>query len=175
MTTNEAILWLAPGRRAEVLDFFLSHPGRRWTVNAGARESQIPVTTFWKATRALVDLGLLRAARVGGALIVELNQASPAAQALLRGEIRSPHRMAFEAFERRLAPGFPKVRVKLFGSVAKGTSKPQSDVDVLVEVPRGTTDRKRLGARVDRAAVEVLDEFGIVVSPLIVEQGASKL
>jgi len=83
--------------------------------------------------------------------------------------------MAFESFERRLLRRLPKVRVRLFGSVARGEHQPESDVDVLVEY-QGAGYPRRL---VERAAIdcvkEVTDEFLIAVVPMIVAKEARSL
>src|SRR6266571_1324337 len=77
------------------------------------------------------------------------------------------HRAVAEAFARRLkaAYGTRIDRIVLFGSVARGDYRPDSDVDLLV-VTRG--DRLALQEEVARDAVDVLLRDGIVVAPLVV-------
>ncbi|HEV8594240.1 MAG TPA: nucleotidyltransferase domain-containing protein [Thermoplasmata archaeon] len=77
------------------------------------------------------------------------------------------HRAVAEAFARRLKGTYADRidRIVLFGSVARGDHRPDSDVDLLI-VTRG--DRLVLQENVARDAIDVLLREGIVVTPLVV-------
>jgi predicted nucleotidyltransferase len=58
-----------------------------------------------------------------------------------------PHEQAIQEITRRLVAYFHPVSVYLFGSVARGDSGPDSDLDFCVVVPDNTPDEKfRAGA-----------------------------
>lgn len=154
--------------RSELFAFLWSRPKRRFSVNEVARGAGLPVATTWRAVNDLVDLGLVLTERIGNALVVQLNERSPATRAMASFVFPDPHRMAHEAFVRRIRKRLPGVETQLFGSVAKGTATPSSDVDVVVAYGETGATKNRVQDVCAQAAIEVLDDFRIVVSPLIV-------
>lgn len=164
--THEMNALLQAGRIPILLALREGRPRR--SINELARNAGVPVATCWRAVQDLKHLGLVLIEKHGNVSLVSLNPSSPAVPRLLALQIPDPHRMAFESFERRLLRRLPKLRVRLFGSVARGQHSPESDVDVLVEY-QGAGYPRRL---VERAAFdcveEVTDEFLIAVVPMIV-------
>ena len=78
-------------------------------------------------------------------------------------------RAALEAFVRRLRRDLPAsiVDLRLFGSEARGTSAPDSDIDVLVVV-RPDDQYAALETRVVDIAFDVNLEFNVFISPSVV-------
>jgi predicted nucleotidyltransferase len=153
-------------RHSRVLRILLAVPGREFTVRELALESGTAYATTWRLVGLLRDLGALRERRVGAARAVSVNPRSPLVPELRR-VLRlhlDPHREAARRFA-RLAARIPGVRkVVLFGSAARGTARPSSDVDVAVVVDRRPPDVR---ADLDRAAIRVQDATGLKVVPIL--------
>lgn len=162
--------FLARAGRLEALTFLLSHPKERLTINQLARRASISPATAWRATEDLYGLGLICKEPAGRSMLVQLNDASPVVDALAKVEFPDPQLLAYEAFARRLKELMPGATTRLFGSVAKGTARPSSDVDVLVAFEGSGHSKTKLAQACDRAVVEVLDSFRIVISPLLVSR-----
>jgi hypothetical protein len=158
---------LGKAGRVETLDFFLAHPRRRLTINELARTAKLPVATAWRAVQDLSDLGLVLVDRIGNAAIVRLNEGSPATRALQALEVPDPQTMAFESFREHVRRSVPRVTVSLFGSVDRGDAKPSSDVDAHVVYGHSGHSKRTVEDACASACVKVLDEYRIVVSPLI--------
>ena len=60
--------------------------------------------------------------------------------------------------------------VRLFGSEARGSATPESDIDVLVVV-RPDAERVRLEDRVIDIAFDVNVDFGVYISPRVLTSG----
>jgi predicted nucleotidyltransferase len=159
--------FLVRSRRAEVLEFLLNHHPRRFSINELSREAKIPVATAWNAVRDLRGLGFAVADHIGNSIRVGFNETSPAAQAFADLRLPDPHMMAFHEFQRRVKQRLPKVNVRLFGSVAKGTATPESDVDVEVTYGHTGLKKDRVMDVCARAGTEVLDQYHVVVSALV--------
>lgn len=143
----------------------LENPLREFTVRELARESGTAYATAWRLTGLLRDLGVLHERRIGASRAVSLNRRSPLVPELRRFLALGldPHREAARRFA-KLASRIPGVAdVVLFGSVARGTARPSSDVDVAVILDRRG---EATLAAIDRAAAEVQDATGLKVVPI---------
>ncbi len=89
-------------------------------------------------------------------------------KAILGSSFPDPHRMAYDDFERRLLRRLPRLRVRLFGSVARGEATPDSDVDALVEYAGSGYSKAKVEQACIASVMEVTNEFMIPVVPLIV-------
>jgi nucleotidyltransferase-like protein len=172
MSLPRAIRFFAGAGRPQLLDVLLSHPRRRFSINELARRAKVPVATTWRAVRDFADLGLILTEPVGRTTLVQLNGHSPVTRALGQLQFPDPHRMAYEAFARRLAARLPGIQPRLFGSLAKGEVSPSSDVDVIVPYEGSGYSKKEVQDACAKVGVEILDDFRIVVSPLIVPRPA---
>jgi predicted nucleotidyltransferase len=65
--------------------------------------------------------------------------------------------------KRRIVRGFHPTRIILFGSQARGDARPDSDVDLLVILPR-TDHRRRAAARIEAALAGIPLATDIVVA-----------
>lgn len=152
--------------RPRILGHLLRHPANRFTPHQLARECRLAPATAWRSVGDLKALGIA-VVRKGG---VQLNPQSPTAHALARLELPRPHLLAYRLYRRRIRSRLPGVRVRLFGSVARGEEGPDSDVDVLV-IFGGTGWRREavLRAAID-VALEVDDAHGLSVVPLVTRE-----
>lgn len=75
------------------------------------------------------------------------------------------HEQAFEAFADRLTDevGDDIERIILYGSVARGEAREQSDVDVLIVTP-GVQARETVSDRASSVSFDILLEYGVSVS-----------
>lgn len=74
--------------------------------------------------------------------------------------------LALSALISKAAEFEPDVEIKLFGSKATGTSDEESDIDVLLTIPKPVTEENR--AEIIRMVFEINLEHGTNISPLIV-------
>lgn len=79
------------------------------------------------------------------------------------------HEQAFEEFAGRMTDEFGEKieRVILYGSVARGEAREDSDVDVLIVTPTEQA-RETVSDRASAVAFEVMLEYDVVVSPMCV-------
>lgn len=152
-------------RHPRFLEVLLGNPRREFTVRELALESGTPYATAWRLAGLLRELGVLRERRIGASRALSLNPTSPLLPELHRllGLKLDPHREAARRFARRVSRVRAVRKVILFGSVARGASRPSSDVDVAVVL-----DRRMPGdlAALDREAARVQDETGLKVVPI---------
>ena len=153
-------------RHPAVLNLFLRYPGREFTIREVALETRTPYATVWRVVQDLVALGVLSSKRLGPSHALSLNEKSPVVADLSRlyPIVLSPHRLAARRFSDRVRSLRDVQRAILFGSAARGTEEPTSDVDVAVVVDRLT---ERMKGAVRRMAVEVQDETRIAVVPTL--------
>jgi len=69
---------------------------------------------------------------------------------------------AVEEIVRRLAEGFSPERIILFGSHARGTGTPDSDIDLLV-IKKVKGSRRKLAVEMDRALIGVNAPVDLIV------------
>lgn len=77
--------------------------------------------------------------------------------------LSTQEREALEEFGKRLKAEFGAKRVYLYGSKARGTDEPDSDVDVAVILPESSPE---IESRMDNLAFEINLEHGCLMSPL---------
>ncbi|HEY7587386.1 MAG TPA: nucleotidyltransferase domain-containing protein [Thermoplasmata archaeon] len=149
-------------RHPQFLQTILGNPRREFTIREAALESGTAYSTAWRLAGILRDLGVLKERRVGASRAVSLNPTSslaPELRRLLALEL-DPHREAARRFARLVSRLRGVRRVILFGSVARGTALPSSDVDVAVVMHRRSSE---LLTALDHAAARVQDETGLKV------------
>jgi predicted nucleotidyltransferase len=79
------------------------------------------------------------------------------------------HEQAFEEFAGRLTDEFEEAieRIILYGSVARGEAREDSDVDVLIVTPTEQA-RENVSDRASAVAFEVMLEYDVIVSPMCI-------
>lgn len=153
--------------RFPVFRFLAEHPNAHFTVNRLARETRLPLATAWRAVRDLEAYGLATARYEPHATEVRLNDRSPAWRALYRMDAARPHFQAYRLFRQKMLAAFPRLDVRLFGSVLEGLEGPNSDVDILVIHGKSGYQKAKVQAATNRAVHEVADAAGISVVPLL--------
>ena len=130
-------LLAAKGAR-EIYGTLQRFPGRQFTISELAKTAGVPFSTTWLLVRKWERAGIADTGRVGRAVTVRLSSAQPSAHAarLLSTGI-SPQQLAVEWLKGRLV-GERKVREAfLFGSVAQGRERLESDIDVALLAAKG--------------------------------------
>lgn len=125
-----AELLLGKGRR-QLLALLFSNPDRSFYLRELARMTGASPGTTQRELRALVTVGLSRSHRRGNQVHFQANRASPAFPSLcsfLELTMGIP-----DILRAGLAPLADRIQFAgIFGSIAKGSPEPTSDVDVLV-------------------------------------------
>ena len=73
---------------------------------------------------------------------------------------------AARSFLRHIEGRYAPRELLVYGSRARGTHKPDSDADIAVILKGRRGDRAQIGFELAGIAVDVLDETGILISPL---------
>lgn len=128
--------------RAAVLSTLLLHPETSLHVRELARLTGASAGSLHRELRALAELGLLLRQEVGHQVHYRANEASPVF-AELAGLLRKTAGLA-DVLREALLPFQRKVSLAfVFGSVASGTERPGSDVDLMVLGTAGFADLAR--------------------------------
>ena len=168
---------LFPAYRRQVLGLMLLHPDASLHVREIARLTGVPAGSLHRELRALADAGLLLREPSGNQVRYRANRACPVfeelAALLLKSASPGPHglvtgtasppeteRPAGETFKvprkslKELAQRHHIRRLAVFGSAARGTLGPDSDIDLLVEFEPGQApslwDEQELQASLSR-------------------------
>ena len=154
-------------RHRRLLETLLRNPEREFSIRELAVESRVPYATTWRLVDLLRELGALQVRKVGASRVLVLNPRSPVVGDLRR--LAELHLSPFPEAARRFARAVRRLdgvrKVILFGSVARGTAGPSSDVDVAVVVDRRQKD---LRDQILRAAERIQDDTGLKIVPVLV-------
>ncbi len=129
-----------------------------------------------RAMEAFSQIGLVEPTMVGKSKVWSLNRSGYSYEVAekLGGFFakKQPILEVSEILRGELDPAkHPSVKaVYLFGSVAAGSEKPGSDIDLLVLAKKGK--KNGLASILDKKSSEILDKFGNGLSPLVFEEGS---
>lgn len=135
-------------KHRKVVNILLEYPRRPFTVRELSRLSGSPYATVWRLINDLYSGGVVHLSRIGGSLSCTLNVETPYLQEVKKiVEVEpSQHRIVAREFAMKIKNLSAVKRIVLFGSVARGEERPESDVDIAVIVGdksveglRGTT------------------------------------
>lgn len=119
-----------------ILGLLLVRPDQQFHVRELARMTGFPVGTLNRQLRRLAEGGILLAEKQGNQVRYQANRACPVFEELA-GLFRKTTGLAYVVRD-ALAPEWEHVDLALiFGSMASGTARPQSDLDLLVISERG--------------------------------------
>lgn len=127
---------LFTGYHRTILGLLLLRPDERFHVRELARITGFQAGTLNRQLKRLKAGGILRAEKIGNQVFYSADQASPIFEDLAN-LFRKTSGLVYVVRD-ALAPKWEEVDLALvFGSVAKGTAKPQSDLDILVVTDLG--------------------------------------
>ncbi len=149
-----------------LLRILLKYPEREFTILELSKEASVPYATSWRTVQSLSKQGIILTKTIGKSTVCKLNTKSPLLKEikLLTGLELSPHRAALKEFVSKAKKLKAINNIILFGSVAKGTEKPSSDVDVALFVDKKTLN---LESQVNEIVDFVLKTSRIKIVPLI--------
>jgi predicted nucleotidyltransferase len=161
-------------RRVRLARLLCRHPGKEFTGREAARLAHL---SHPQASRALAELelaGLVERRSAGAAMlwkfIPEHYLAEPL-RALFRAEQRAP--AALVDTLRDGLEGAPIASALLFGSIARGEERPNSDVDLYIEMA-GPARKAALEEVLTELSPRVHRTFGNALSPLIYSSRESR-
>lgn len=156
------------GNRTQVrlLRAFFSYPEKEFHERELERLMKIPQASVHRNVKRLLENGLLDMKRIGRANLYSLNRAH-ILHPLLK-KVFEEEKNILVALRNLIAHdvrALPEADLAvLFGSIAKGTERPDSDVDIFI-LCRG--DKSRLEEKLTGLALAVRNGFGNTISPMI--------
>ena len=128
---------LSRKRSRELLSPLLEFPKRKFTINELAKYAKVPFGTAWNTIRDWEATGVVQTEKVGRAIAVTLGGGPYLEIVKKMVEMPpSPQRLALPSIISRMRGGGVR-EAYLFGSVAKGTEKPESDIDLAIARAKG--------------------------------------
>ena len=122
---------LFTGYHRTILGLLLLRPGERFHVRELARITGFQAGTLNRQLKRLKEGGILRAEKIGNQVFYSADQASPVFEDLA-SLFRKTSGLVY-VVQDALSSKWEEIDLALiFGSVAKGTAKSQSDLDILV-------------------------------------------
>jgi predicted nucleotidyltransferase len=167
MQFSDALYNMAGSKaKARVLCTLAAFPGKEWSGRSLAIDAGVSQPQAWKALNALSCQGIVESKRAGQATMWKFNEGHVFADSIKA--FARPKRLLCERLRREIKrrTGFDGIaRVVLFGSVARGSERTDSDIDLFVEVAR-QKDMKRVRAALTDAALELREIFGSPIIPV---------
>jgi predicted nucleotidyltransferase len=143
------------------------NPNRRWTGRELARAARVSAAQAARDLADLADTSVLTREVVGKSYLWQLNAShvlTPILADLFRGEAGVRSELLRTVSEGLRSVGIEKARI--FGSVARGEERNDSDVDLFLQV-RTASASDAVEAALDRIRTRVWDKFGNPVSTLV--------
>jgi len=153
-------------RHSAILKPLIKYSEREFTILELSKESGIPYATAWRLVQMLSSQGILITRIIGKATACKLNNESPLLPEIKHlAELQlSAHRAALTQFVTKVRKLKHVKKIILFGSVAKGTEKPSSDVDTAIIVNK---ESMNLEKQINEIVDEVLKASRIKIVPLV--------
>lgn len=143
-----------------LLETLVAFPERLFTISELAKVAKVPFSSAWRLVKKWEPAGIIQTGRIGGSVTVKLKKSEYADRVieLMRLSV-SPQGFTVERLEEALrkTPGLKEAF--LFGSVAKGQEKLDSDIDLAVWAD-GRFDA-------DALVFQIAEKFGTKVVPLV--------
>lgn len=159
---------LSSKAKIRLLKVLLKHPGKKFSGRELARLSGLSPRGAWLILELFKDYGIVELSRIGGTNAWSVNQESFVAKELAK--FIDFDAKALKKLEESVVNALEKCKgvkkIVLYGSVAKSTEKPISDVDLFVLVDSDKSKKQVLGLINDFNYRKAL-LFGNCVSPLV--------
>ena len=148
----------------KVLETLLTFKGRQFTINELAKESNVPFVSVWRLVKIWEQAGIVETGVVGRSRIVRFRESEYTKRILelLRLSV-SPQAFTAEALRKELKKKGIK-EAYLFGSVAKGKEKLESDVDIAILSVKEFD--------VNKLVFGIYEKYGTKIIPLTFEDKA---
>ncbi len=160
---------LSSGTRVKIIKFLLAHeaPMSEREIASILKISHMSVN---RTMREFLEYNLVNFATAGRAHLWRVNKKSYAFKALSElirctGKISEPLDDLKKTIRANLR-GTPAERAVLFGSIASGLEKTDSDIDLFIQV-KDDAARKKLEQTANKLSTMCLEKYGNVLSPYI--------
>ncbi len=144
----------------KLLETLIKFPRRSFTINELSKKSNVPFASAWRLVKLWGPAGLIETGRVGRCVTVKLRK-TPYLRSIMHLLSISSSPQAFTA--NKLISFFAKEKkveeAYLFGSVAKGTEKLGSDIDIALLADEDFDQSKLI--------YDVYNKYGTKVVPLV--------
>lgn len=164
MRTDVLSFVLASENRKEIAKALFEYPKRQWSCTAMEEATRLPHATVFRAFKGFVYFGILKQAKINKKDIIYELAESP-----LTSELKRAMNID-KIVARSIAMEFvSKIRHQagsavLYGSSAKGSLKPESDIDILVVAD------KAYSKDILDAAASISIKSNRTISPVIVDK-----
>ena len=156
-------------KHKDVIEHLIKFPEREFTVLELAREVKKAYATVWRFVQLLDKTGIIFTKKIGNYTICMLNKKSPylaEIEKVLELAV-SPQRAAFKRFLGEIKRIKEVAKVYLFGSVAEGKEKPESDVDCVIILDKKT---RELEEKIHDIMGKTLEESKVQVVPHVLTE-----
>lgn len=143
-----------------MLETLLKFPSRQFTISELAREAGVPFASAWRLVKKWTPAGIIETGRVGKSVTVKLRSSEyvKSFASILNASV-SPQAFAANALTRTLSKDGRVKEAFLFGSVAGGSEKLESDVDVALLAGNGFDANKLL--------FDAFEKHGVKLVPIV--------
>lgn len=143
-----------------VMQTLHKYPERRFSIRELSKEAGVPYASAWRLVRKWEPAGMIEAGKVGNIVTVKLRKSGYVDSVFsLLEQSRSPQAFTASALARLLSEEKAVKEAFLFGSVAAGNEKLESDIDVAVLADKGFD--------ADALIFDVYEKFGTKVVPIV--------
>lgn len=168
MKTNILGYILATPGRQKIVKTLLAYPARQWSCSDLEEVAKLPHATVFRTLRDLRELRLLTGSKVNKKdlvyMLVRPSRFIPEIKRLLHLGERNAKSIARE-LSRSIASPYTRAII-LYGSSIKGTMRYDSDIDVLIVVPKH--DREKEMTIYDKSTALAI-KYNVILSPLIMD------
>lgn len=153
--------------KVRLLRALLIAPGRQWTGRELARGAGISASQAARDLQGLSDAGVVAFNVVGRSFVWKLNLENPLYPVLSHLFEREASLRTDLLRELSLGLTVPQIRrARVFGSVARGEEREDSDIDVFVEA-KGSAETPLIEEAIERTRERVWRKFGNPLAPLV--------
>lgn len=158
---------LTSGYKQEILEELVDNPGYIFTINELAEKVSGSYNSVNNFLRELEEFEIVSFRKKGGSYLIEYNPDSRYHE-VIKSLLRADNEPLEQAAERYAEKLYNQLGLKnqirsiiLFGSVARGTAGPNSDIDILV-LSKQNTDTERLKEKARKTAQQLSLNFELV-------------
>ena len=145
----------------KVFETLLKFKGRQFTMNELAKEAHVPFVSVWRLVKIWDPAGIVETSVVGRSKIIKFRDSEYTKRILELLKLSvSPQSFTADALKKELKnKGI--IEAHLFGSVAKGNEKLESDIDIAILAGRKFDANKLV--------FDIYERYGTKIVPLIFE------
>lgn len=154
--------------KARILETILNLPSKSWTGRQLAIKSGVSQSQANAALKTLKEYGIVDSMRAGAAVVWTVNVKHVICawlQKIASAERQIPAIIA-EELDKEITLKNKVDKVIMFGSVARGEERPDSDIDILV-ITKNPADKDKIKQGVINASARLLSVLGNPLVPVV--------